>query len=142
MNTPAHAEKLFIKKQKGCSPEEVSSLSLTKEKGIEGDIHSDGDRQVCLVFADTEKAIEEHRNDAPCLSKFSCNLVVSGEKYASLKTGAKIKAGSCTLEVTYAGRECHGLCELEDCPLIDGIFFAAVSEDGMIAGGDEIFFEG
>lgn len=138
MSTIRSAERLFIKKVKGCPPEETGILELSASVGISGDIHSAGDRQVCLVFSDTAAKIGMLKGSAPCIDRFSCNITVSGNKPDVICKGTEVVISDAVLEITAVGRDCHGLCSLEKCPLVDGILFARVVRDGIIRTGDKV----
>lgn len=131
-------ESLFVKRQKGCPPEETDSLELYADGGITGDIHSCKNRQVCLVFSDTARKIDSLKGRAPCIDRFSCNVVVSGNRPENLSENTEIRLAGAAVKITGAGRECHGLCSIEDCPLIDGVFFGCITEDGSIKTGDKV----
>jgi MOSC domain-containing protein YiiM len=130
-------KKLLIKKVKGEPPVEVDSLDISALNGITGDIHSGSDdRAVCLITEKTASEIEAYADKYNCMKKFSPNLIVSGEHVFS--AGETLNIGTTVLEITSIGRECHGLCDIPSCPLIDGIVFACVKQGGKIFIGDTV----
>lgn len=128
-------KKLFIKPVKGEPPVPADRVSLTAGRGIDGDCHATGgDRQICFISEKTEDALNAIKDKYNCVAKFSPNIVFSGgRKFAA---GDTISINDAVIKITAVGRECHQLCELQSCPLIDGIIFAEIIKSGSAAVGD------
>ena len=127
--------KLFIKQVKGQPPVPVKSITLIEGGGIEGDIHrADAERAVCIITESTENEIAAYGEKYNCMQKFSCNAVISGNR--KFRKGDTLTVNGAVLTVNAVGRECHRLCDIPACPLIDGVIFASVSIGGTIHIGD------
>lgn len=138
----AEIKSLFIKPQKGAEKIPCRAVTLTEEKGVEGDVFAvGGDRQVSILY---EKAVEESSKSADkqiCLQKFSPNIIISGEKPNELRAGTVIYTDNISLRITQIGRKCHGICGDGSCPLVDNAIFAKVTKSGELKQGEEIFYE-
>lgn len=125
---------LAVKFVKGSEPVYVNSIRIVDGKGVEGDCHADGgDRAVCIVSKKTADALA-FITDKPCVSKFSPNIIIDTD--VEFSAGELIRVNTVEMTVTSVGRECHQVCNLSDCPLINGIVFASVKNGGTITVGD------
>lgn len=130
---------LYIKTQKGAPAEPRESLILLENLGAEGDVFAGGERQISIFYEESRKEAEK-LGEKPCLKKFSCNILISGQMPKNLKTGSLLRIGGCELLITQIGRKCHELCAERDCPLIDGAVFARVANGGKINIGNGVIY--
>ena len=135
---------LFIKPRHGAPAQDAGSLALTAANGITGDCFcGSGDRQLCLISGNAQDKLTAARGKgAPCVKRFSCNMVIDG--LCDLKPGAVLSIGGTVLCITQAGRECHGLCTdtvQRECALARDIYFACVRRDGVVCRGDTVVVE-
>lgn len=114
-------------------------LFLTKEKGIEGDVHGDGGKRQVLIFTEAQKKWMEAQDvKGFCFSKLKANIVLEGD--IELKSGDVLQAGETELIITEEKKECYPkLCEFskkrEPCMLAGAHLFARVGKSGKISRG-------
>lgn len=130
---------LYVKRAKGQPPEASDELVLIENMGVRGDVFSvGGDRQVSLMFKKTRDEIDALPKKEACLLKFCCNILLDGGQPSDFSRGTRLKTGETELEISAAGRSCHDVCSLDECPLIEGAIFARVITGGLIRIGDEV----
>ncbi len=127
---------------KGTIKTNVGSGVLIEEFGIEGDAHGGfAHRQVSLIAAED---IETMRAKLPDLEpgSFAENLTTEGFDLSALAIGDRVRVGTCLLEVSQIGKECHTKCQVfyktGDCIMPKKGIFCRVIEGGRVAVGDEI----
>ena len=129
-------------KIKGIQKQNVGTISLLEDWGIEGDAHAGKwHRQVSLLSFDK---IEEFRARGAEVGDgaFGENIVVSDIDFKSLPIGTRFICNEVILELTQIGKECHSGCEIfkkmGDCNMPREGVFARVVQGGTIAVDDEM----
>lgn len=120
-----------------------NSLLLVAGRGIDGDCHQGGQRQVSLLSYAAEQRMDEMGRPGLCMKKFAANIVVDG--LWRLQPGDGIRAGEALLDVTQTGKRCYTEeCDYANtkhpCPL-QGCVYAAVRLGGSVSVGDEVRVE-
>lgn len=115
----------------------LREASLKSGKGITGDRHNGGDREVSLTAMEALALTKEL--EGLCTSKFSANIVTEGLDYATLHKGDVLSFGDCALELTEVGKTCYDQCPLsregKRCLLRDSCAFGRVIREGMLRVG-------
>ena len=131
-----------ISKVKGIQKEPVTSITLKKNYGIEGDAHAgDWHRQVSLLG---EESVDKLRAMLPQIDPgaFAENILTKGIILYTLPVGTKLRSGDVLLEITQIGKECHQGCAIRelagDCVMPREGVFAIVLEEGTLKPGDEL----
>ena len=130
-------------KSKGTIKENVGRGKLVEEFGIEGDAHGGfAHRQISLIAMED---IETMKSKLPDLEpgSFAENLTTEGIDLASLQIGDRLTVGgSCLLEVSQIGKECHTKCQVYhktgDCIMPKKGIFCRVLRGGEVSVGDGI----
>lgn len=127
---------------KGIQKEEVPSVELRPEWGIEDDAHAGPwHRQVSLLSFERIQEFNERGADVGH-GAFGENLIVEGFDLKSLPVGTRFRSGDVLLELTQIGKECHAHCaiyhKMGDCIMPREGVFCKVLEGGRIAPGDPI----
>ncbi len=127
---------------KGIQKEEVSSIVLEPDWGIEGDAHAGKwHRQVSLL---SYEKIQEFNDRGAGVSNgaFGENVIVEGFDLKSLPIGTRFRSGDVLLELTQIGKECHAHCaiyhKMGGCIMPREGVFCKVIEGGRISSGDNI----
>ena len=133
-----------ISERKGTVKNEVDSINIIKDFGLEGDAHAGSTRQVSLLsyeaFSEFKKLNEGRVDINPGV--FGENLLVEGFDFKSLPLGTRFKCGDVILELMQIGKKCHTGCEISKiagkCIMpVEGVF-ARVIEGGTVKKGDEM----
>ncbi|MCD7947583.1 MAG: MOSC domain-containing protein [Oscillospiraceae bacterium] len=131
-----------ISEKKGTQKEDVGSVTLTTDWGIETDAHAGKwHRQVSLL---SHEKVEEFRARGAEVDSgaFGENLVVEGYDFKTLPIGTKFKCNDVLLELTQIGKECHAHCAIYqtmgDCIMPREGVFTRVLHGGTISVGDEL----
>ncbi|MCL2856749.1 MAG: molybdopterin-binding protein [Oscillospiraceae bacterium] len=125
---------------RGIQKRDVTSARFKTGWGLEDDAHGgDWHRQVSLLSYDK---VEKFNALGAGVSHgdFGENLVVEGINFSALPVGSRLECGSCILEITQIGKECHSHCQIYhkmgDCIMPREGVFARVMQDGIISVGD------
>lgn len=128
--------------KKGTQKQEVSSVTLRENWGIEGDAHAGTwHRQVSMLALEK---IEEFRNRGARVDfgAFGENLIVEGYDLSKLPVGTRFCIGEVMLEMTQIGKECHSHCAIHrvmgDCIMPREGVFTKVIKGGEVRPGDKI----
>lgn len=141
----AYIEALYLC---GCGDktfENIDSLKIIRDEGIEGDRHADGgDRQIALFSAEAKKALASE-TPGLCGKKFHENILTAGLDLAGLKPGDVLSAGSAKIMITGGKGACqYGDCVKADsgekCSLKSSVRFAKVIQTGIVSVKDELIF--
>ncbi len=131
-----------ISEKKGTAKQNVGSVKLIKEFGIEGDAHAGKwHRQVSLL---SYEKIEDFRARGAKVDDgaFGENLIIEGFDFKELPVGTRFKCNDVILEMTQIGKECHHGCAIfqtmGDCIMPREGVFARVLQGGEIHTGDII----
>lgn len=116
---------------------------LIKDGGLKGDAHAgDGHRQLSLLDCES---IDEMRKLSGCdiaYGAFAENITTKGIRLYELPVGTRLKVGSCLIEITQIGKECHSGCEIQKrvgkCVMPQRGVFARVLSGGEIHKGDSV----
>jgi len=131
---------LSVSKKKGIPKTNVSSVRLTEDWGIEGDVHAGRwHRQVSfLALESIEKIRAKGLKVRP--GAFAENITTQFLNIAGLHPGERICVGDAEFEVTQIGKECHTRCAIfyraGDCVMPTEGVFAKVLKGGTIHVGD------
>lgn len=135
-------EAICISTKKGTPKYEITTATIIKDFGIEGDAHAGNwHRQISLLSL--EKVEEFKKLGANVnFGAFGENLVVSGFDFRSLPVGTVFCCGDVVLEMTQIGKECHTHCaiyhQVGKCIMPTQGVFARVICGGEITVGDEM----
>ena len=126
---------ICLSQEKGTTKEPVAQGWLEEEKGLSGDAHAGGLREVSLLAIES---IQKMRGQGIKLNPGDSaeNLVTSGIDLVSLPLGTKLHIGKeAVVEVSQIGKETHP----GDFKLLpqEGIF-ARVIQGGLIRVGDDV----
>lgn len=131
-----------ISEKKGTIKVPVEKIELRENHGIVGDAHAGNwHRQVSLLAIESLRKMQKK---LPRLKPgdFAENIMTEGIILHTLPIGTKLRIGSCELEVTQIGKECHKGCEIRnitgECIMPTEGIFAIVKKIGTIYPGDEI----
>ncbi|MBI4811511.1 MAG: MOSC domain-containing protein [Ignavibacteriales bacterium] len=136
---------LNISKKKGIPKTNFDQVTLIKNFGIDGDIHTGNwHRQISLLAIESiEKMRNKGLNVRP--GAFAENITTEFINLTQLNLGNKIIIGESVLEVTQIGKECHTKCAIYyqagDCVMPREGIFARVLKGGIIKVGDEMKIE-
>ena len=131
-----------VSRTKGVKKENVPSITLLPDFGVEGDAHAGSERQVSFLAQESIDAmqgrgLELHPGD------FAENITTRGLDVPALPVGARLRLGSqVELEITQIGKSCHHGCAIRqavgDCVMPREGVFARVLVGGVVRPGDEI----
>ena len=127
---------------KGTCKEQVDSIKLIEDMGIEGDAHAGKwHRQVSLLALEK---IDEFRAKGANVDygAFGENIIVEGIDLRGLPVGTRLEIGDALLELTQIGKECHAHCaiyhQVGDCIMPREGVFTVVLRGGEVKAGNEI----
>lgn len=131
-----------ISEKKGTAKQNVGSVKLIEEFGIEGDAHAGKwHRQVSLLSYEKIEAFRA-RGAQVDEGAFGENLIIEGFDFKELPVGTRFKCNDVILEMTQIGKECHHGCAIfqtmGDCIMPREGVFARVLHGGEIHAGDII----
>lgn len=131
--------------EKGVAKSNVPEAILKQEWGIEGDAHAGADhRQVSFLAMESVNKMKEMGADVTP-GAFGENITTTGLDLLNIKVGDRLRTGTCVLEITQIGKECHEPCsifyQVGDCIMPREGLFARVIEGGKICVGDDISTE-
>lgn len=145
-NTVAKITSINISPKKGTFKQPVERAELKCDHGIVGDAHAGNwHRQISLLAQESiDKMIALGLPDLTP-GKFAENITTDGISLCTLPVGTILRLGSCRVEVTQIGKECHQHCEIYkkvgQCIMPHEGIFVRVLTPGEIAVGDEIEIE-
>jgi len=134
---------IAISKKKGIRKTPVSSVTLIKDHGIEGDAHAGPwHRQVSLLAMEDIQYMQAKGVDVD-FGDFAENIATSGIDLPELPIGRRLRIGEAVrLEITQIGKECHNKCAIYyqagDCIMPKRGVFARVITGGTISCNDTI----
>lgn len=131
-----------ISENKGTVKHPVERALVIEGFGLEGDAHGGGwHRQVSLLDIESIRAAGQGKADLKP-GDFAENITTEGLALADVQKGDMLKAGTCVLEITQIGKECHGACEIKklagDCIMPRRGVFARIIAGGEVKPGDAI----
>ena len=132
-----------VSKEKGTQKENVGSVQVRADHGIEGDAHSGPwHRQVSLL---ADESIEKMRQKGIALTHgdFGENIVTQGIDLLALGIGSTLIIGESVVgEVSQIGKVCHDRCAIYhqtgDCIMPREGIFLKILTGGKISAGDHI----
>jgi MOSC domain-containing protein YiiM len=144
---PGRLEAIWIKRAHRGVMDEVSEATAIAGKGIAGSVDRSRRRQVTIIEREVwDRVMRELDGDAPPSSR-RANLMVSGVRLADTR-GRTLRVGGVRLaiggETTPCERMDEALPGLREAlrPGWGGGAFAQVLDDGVIAVGDSVTWEG
>ena len=134
---------ISISEKRGTRKQEVSSARLVVGFGIEGDAHGgDWHRQISLLAQESVDTMRGLGVENLNHGAFAENITTSEIILKTMPVGRRLAIGSCVIEVTQIGKECHNDCEIARtagrCVMPTEGIFAIVISGGEIHTGDEI----
>ena len=131
-----------ISEKKGIQKNEVQSIRLIPEWGIENDAHAGKwHRQVSLLALEKIEAFRAKGADVD-YGAFGENIIIEGFDFRSLPVGTRFRIGEALLELTQIGKECHTHCaiyhQVGDCIMPREGVFTIVLEGGTVKAGDPV----
>ena len=133
---------LNISSKKGVQKKPVSRITLVKDKGVEGDAHLGGERQVSLLAKEETDSFNAKMKTKIKPGMFAENITTEGVDFSKIEAGNMLRIGKALLEVTQIGKECHEGCSIRkatgSCIMPKKGVFARVLEGGSVRKGDPI----
>ncbi len=135
-----------ISPKKGTFKQPVERAELKIDHGIVGDAHAGNwHRQISLLGQESIDKMIALGLDSLVPGMFAENITTEGIELFSIPVGTALRIGSCRVEVTQIGKECHQHCEVYkkvgQCIMPREGIFVRVLTPGVIAVGDEITME-
>lgn len=138
-------EALQIQRHKGNPFEQVKEVELLVDKGIVGDCHCGGDKQITLISSQAKHWINFQEPEGLCISRFQENIVTQGIDYYKLNIGDILITQNSKIEISAYSKRCFPECKrIQDklsCELKIGTAFAKVLQSGNIQLSDQIWEE-
>ncbi len=133
---------ICISEKKGTQKNEVPSVKLIENFGIENDAHAGKwHRQVSILSYEKIKEFREKGADVD-FGAFGENLIIDEYDFRSMPVGTRFKIGEVVLELSQIGKECHSHCAIfhavGDCIMPREGVFTEVIVGGEIKVGDEV----
>lgn len=122
--------------------EEVESITLKPDYGVEGDAHGGSERQVSLLAMEGIARMQEKMPEL-VPGDFAENLTTRDIAVDLLPVGTRLRVGDdILLEITQIGKKCHNKCNIHkvvgDCIMPREGVFAKVLHGGTAKKGDAI----
>ena len=135
-----------ISPKKGTFKQPVSQAELRIDHGIVGDAHAGNwHRQISLLAQESIDKMTALGLDDLTPGKFAENITTQGMVLYTLPVGTILSLGTCRVEVTQIGKECHQHCEIYkkvgQCIMPNEGIFVKVLSPGIISIGDTITIE-
>ncbi len=135
-----------ISEQRGTVKIPVRRAELRVNHGIVGDAHAGNwHRQISLLAQESIDSMTALGVEGLSAGKFAENITTEGICLHTLRIGTRLRLGSCLLEVTQIGKECHRHCEIYQqigrCIMPSEGIFARVLRGGVLHCGDSIRVE-
>ena len=140
MGTTGKVIAVCISEKKGTQKNEVPSITLVPDWGIEGDAHAGKwHRQVSMLALEKIEAFREKGAEVD-FGAFGENIIVEGFDLKNLPVGTRFRIGTALLELTQIGKECHSHCAIYHrvgtCIMPHEGVFAEVLSGGDVAPGE------
>ena len=134
--------KLSVSSHKGERKENVPSVQIIIEKGIEGDAHFGSERPVSLLPYESFSKLDGGQIQINP-GDFAENITTKDLDFSKLVVGSKIALGdTVVLEVIQIGKECHNDCIIKqavgDCIMPREGVFARPLKGGRLREGDSV----
>jgi len=145
VTSSAKIHSISVSKETGTKKQNVRSVRLVMNHGIDGDAHAGSGRQVSLLpiesFAKLDGNLVQLNPGV-----FAENVTTTGLDFNDVKVGRKLRIGKVAeLEITQIGKECHHGCHIRrivgDCIMPREGVFARVLKGGEIQVGDSLAWE-
>jgi MOSC domain-containing protein YiiM len=142
----ANITSINISPKKGTFKQPVERAELRIDHGIVGDAHAGNwHRQISLLAQESIDKMTALGLSDLTPGKFAENITTQGISLYTLPVGTILRLGSCRVEVTQIGKECHQHCEIYkkvgQCIMPHEGIFVRVLTPGEIAVGDEVAVE-
>ena len=107
------------------------------EEGVRGDAHSGPwNRMISLLGRESITRFETQAGRTIKPGEFAENITTEGLDLTALAVGDILKTGTCVLEITQIGKECHSHCAIYHqtgtCIMPDQGIFARVLRGGTV----------
>lgn len=137
-----HVHRISLSAKTGDRKENVPSVTITREGGIEGDAHGKTRRQLSLLALESFDKVEHPDIDIHP-GDFAENITTLGLDYSGIDIGTRLRLGETVeVEVIQIGKECHNDCVIKetvgDCIMPREGVFVRVLRDGILRQGDAI----
>ncbi len=135
-----------ISPKKGTFKQPVEQAELRVDHGIVGDAHAGNwHRQISLLAQESIDKMIALGLDNLVPGMFAENITTEGIELFTIPVGTMLRIGTCRVEVTQIGKECHQHCEVYkkvgQCIMPHEGIFVRVITPGMLRVGDEIAVE-
>ncbi len=135
-----------ISPKKGTFKQPVERAELRVDHGIVGDAHAGNwHRQISLLAQESIDKMTALGLDDLTPGKFAENITTEGIVLYTLPVDMILRLGSCRVEVTQIGKECHQHCEIYkkvgQCIMPHEGIFVRVLTPGEIEIGDAVTIE-
>jgi MOSC domain-containing protein YiiM len=142
----ANITSINISPKKGTFKQPIERAELRIDHGIVGDAHAGNwHRQISLLAQESIDKMTALGLSDLTPGKFAENITTQGISLYTLPVGTILRLGSCRVEVTQIGKECHQHCEIYkkvgQCIMPHEGIFVRVLTPGKIAVGDEVAVE-
>ena len=132
--------------KKGTAKKAVEHANIIENHGIEGDAHAGNwHRQISLLAEESIDKMTALGLSDLTPGKFAENITTRGISLYTLPVGTVLALGTCRVEVTQIGKECHQHCEIYkkvgQCIMPHEGIFVRVLTPGEIAVGDDVAIE-
>lgn len=143
MDIKGRVASINISENKGTVKTPVTKGILKEEHGLVGDAHAGNwHRQISLIDIESIKVMQE-KGFGVEIGNFAENITTEGIDLTTLKIGDQLQIGSCLIEITHIGKECHTKCEIHRkvgaCIMPKKGIFARVLKGGEIENGADIY---
>ncbi len=134
---------LAVSTKKGTPKNQVETVELRKNHGVEGDAHAGAwHRQVSFLASESIRIAGEQGLDVS-FGDFAENISTEGIDWTKLPVGMRVRiGGEAEVEITQIGKECHRKCAIYykagDCIMPREGVFARVIVGGRVRVGDKI----
>jgi MOSC domain-containing protein YiiM len=140
-----HILSINISSGKGVRKTPIRKANLISNYGFENDAHAGNThRQVSLLDKYDIDTIVSNAGVTVSHGDFAENITTEGINLSSLPVGTKLHIGSCILEITQIGKECHNRCQIYklagDCAMPKKGVFAKVLQGGEISHEDCCYY--
>lgn len=135
-----------ISPKKGTFKQPVEQAELRVDHGIVGDAHAGNwHRQISLLAQESIDKMIALGLDNLVPGMFAENITTEGIELFTIPVGTMLRIGTCRVEVTQIGKECHQHCEVYkkvgQCIMPHEGIFVRVITPGVLRVGDEIAVE-
>lgn len=133
---------LNISDKKGVLKRPVNEALFVEDKGIKGDAHCGGERQVSLLAKEEIDSFQRKASVKITPGMFAENITTEGLDLDKLRVGGRLKVAGIELEITHIGKICHTDCNIKkltgECIMPKKGVFAKVLKTGIVKKGQKL----